>query len=78
MNMPYKTSSPVHDANVQAAELAFQLATAVPYGSSLAAATARAADIARLSAIVASGQANGISVVNQQVALQNLLKGGNP
>jgi hypothetical protein len=76
--MPYKTSSPVHDANVLAAELAYQLAVAVPFGTSLSAATARAADVARLTSIVASGAANGISCANQATALQVLQKGGTP
>jgi hypothetical protein len=71
--MPNKTGNAAHDSNCQAAELAFQVAIA----GSPTQAQARAADISRLSAIVASGQANGISCVNQATALQSLLKGGN-
>lgn len=71
--MPNPTGNKNHDANVLAAELAYQ--NAMPFASQSA---ARTADVARLSAIVSSGQANGISVVNQQVALQNLQKGGTP
>jgi hypothetical protein len=71
--MPYKTGNATHDANVQAAELAFQLAIS----AATTQAAARTADINRLTAIVASGQANGISVQNQQVALHSLMTTGN-
>jgi hypothetical protein len=74
--MPNPTGNKIHDANVQAAELAYQNATAVAYGSLLSAATAKAADIARLQAIVNSGLANGVSVENQRTALYSLQSGG--
>jgi intracellular sulfur oxidation DsrE/DsrF family protein len=74
--MPNKTGNAVHDANVLAAELAFQNATVVAYGATLSAATVKAADIARLQAIVNSGLANGVSVENQRTALRSLQSSG--
>jgi hypothetical protein len=70
--VPYKTGNATHDTAVLAAELAYQNAIRVPYGSILSAASAKAADIVRLSAIVLSGQANGISVLNEQTALTSV------
>jgi hypothetical protein len=70
--MPYPTGNAAFDAAVLKAELAYQNATAVPYGSILSAGFAKAADIVRLSAIVASGQANGVSVLNEQTALTSI------
>jgi hypothetical protein len=65
--MPNPTGNKTHDANVLAAELAYQVA--MPFSNQAA---AKAADIARLTAIVNSGLANGISVANQQTALRSL------
>jgi hypothetical protein len=70
--MPYKTGNSTHDANVLAAELTFQ--NAGPFSTMAA---ARAADIARLIAIVNSGVVNGVSVVNQATALHSLMTTGN-
>jgi hypothetical protein len=70
--MPNPTGNLTHDKNVLAAELAYQLA-----GPFTTQAMARTADINRLTAIVQSGQANGISVINQQTALNSLMKSGN-
>jgi hypothetical protein len=66
--MPNPTGNSQHDNNVLASELTYQntMATVTTH------AAAKTADIARLSAIVASGQANGISVVNQMTALKSL------
>jgi hypothetical protein len=72
--MPYKTGNAAHDANVQAAELTYQNAAAGGFSSQSA---AKVADIARLTAIVQSGQANGVSVVNQMTALHSLQTTGN-
>jgi hypothetical protein len=72
MQMPSPTGNKNHDAAVLAAELAFQ--NAGPFTTQGA---ARAADIARLAAIVNSGAANGVSVVNQATALRSLLTSGN-
>jgi hypothetical protein len=72
MQMPNPTGNKNHDAAVLAAELAYQ--NAAPFPSQAA---ARTADIARLTAIVQSGLANGISVVNQQTALRSLQTSGN-
>jgi hypothetical protein len=74
--MPNPTGNKTHDANVLAAELAFQNATAVAYGAILSPATVKAADIARLTAIVNSGLANGVSVENQRTALHSLQSSG--
>jgi hypothetical protein len=74
--MPNPTGNKTHDANVLAAELTYQNATVVAYGAVLSAATVKAADIARLTAIVASGQANGVSVENQRTALKSLQSSG--
>jgi hypothetical protein len=65
--MPNATGNATHDKNVQAAELTYQ--NAQPFANQAA---AKAADIARMQAIVTSGQANGISVVNQMTALKSL------
>jgi hypothetical protein len=66
--MPYSTGNPTHDANVIAASLIFQNAIA----AATTQAQARAADIARMTAIVASGAANGVSVESSRVALHSL------
>jgi hypothetical protein len=66
--MPDKTGNKAHDDAVQAATLVFQNAIAVATTQ----AQAHAADIARLTAIVNSGIANGISVENQRTALRAL------
>jgi hypothetical protein len=70
--MPYKTGNAAHDAAVLAATLAYQNAIAVPYGAVLSAGAAKSADIVYLSAVVASGQANGVSVGNEQTALTSI------
>jgi hypothetical protein len=70
--VPNPTGNKNHDAAVLAAEQAYQ--NAGPFTTQ---AMAKAADLARLQAIVTSGQQNGVSVVNQMTALQSLLKGGN-
>jgi hypothetical protein len=70
--MPYATGNKAHDTAVLAAELVYQNAVAVPYGAVLSAGFAKAADIVRLSAIVASGKANSISVLNEQTALTSI------
>jgi hypothetical protein len=72
--MPYKTGNATHDANLVAAELAYQNAAAGGFASQSA---ARTADINRLTAIINSGVANGISVVNEQTALHSLMTTGN-
>jgi hypothetical protein len=66
--MPDKTGNKAHDDAVQAATLVYQNAIAV----AITQAQAHAADIARLTAIVNSGAANGVSVENQRTALRSL------
>jgi hypothetical protein len=74
--MPNGTGNFTHDKNVVAAEAAYQTATATAYGSILSASTAKTADIARLTAIVASGLANGVSVESSRTALHSLMSTG--
>jgi hypothetical protein len=74
LTMPYKTGNATHDANVQAAELTYQNAAAGGFANQAAAKTA---DINRLTSIINSGAANGISVVNEQTALHSLMTTGN-
>jgi hypothetical protein len=71
--MPNLTGNKNHDAVLISAELTFQLAIA----AATTQAQARTADIARLTAIVNSGAANGVSVENQRVALHSLQSSGN-
>jgi len=63
-----------HDATVAAAEGVRQVAIA---GATTQAA-ATAATRTYLAAVIASGKANGISCINQQVALDAINKSGNP
>ena len=70
--MPYRTGNSAHDAAVLTAENTYQAAIA---GVSTQSA-AKAIDIARLQAIIASGDANGISVLNARVALRSLQSTG--
>ena len=72
--MPTPPGNASHDANVQAAELAHQNAAAGGFASQAA---ARTADINRLTAIVNSGKANGVSTYNAQAALLSIARTGN-
>jgi hypothetical protein len=67
--MPYKTGNAAHDAVLVSTELTYQLVLATP---GLTQAQIHAADIARLTAIVNSGVANGIATPNALVALHSL------
>jgi hypothetical protein len=64
----YKTGNAAHDAVLVSSELTFQLAIA----AATTQAQARAADLARLTAIVNSGAVNGISCENERTALHSL------
>jgi hypothetical protein len=66
--MPNLIGNPIHDKNLHAIESTFQTAIA----AATTQAQARAADIARLQAIVNSGLATGISVESSRIALRSL------